>query len=370
MRILMPNYEYPPLGGGAAPVSRELAASLASRGHEVDVVTMRYGDLPRTETDVGVSVYRVASLRASPSMARPHEMATYLPAGFARARRLFLERDHDVVLAHFILPTGVIAYLLNVAYGVPYYVTAHGSDVPGYNPDRFTALHRFTLPLWRRIVANASAIVTPSAYLGRLIRSTSEEAPIQVIPNGIEHESFDPDCEKAERILVTGRLFERKGVQHALASLERVDTDWDVVVTGDGPYRDELERTADRLGVDVTFTGWLDREALEELVETSAIYLFPSSHENCPVALLEAMAAGTAVVASTYSGTSEVIGDAGLRIDPADTPAFAGSIRALVSDQALRSRLQREARRRAVDRFGWDRVGTEYEDVLSGVSSP
>lgn len=369
MRILLPNYEYPPLGGGAAPVSRELAASLASRGHEVDVVTMRYGDLPRTETDGGVTVYRVASLRASQSMARPHEMATYLPAGFAKARQLFLERDHEVVLAHFILPTGVIAYLLDVAYGVPYYVTAHGSDVPGYNPDRFTALHRLTRPAWKHIVARAEAIVSPSKHLAGMIRSASEEATIEVIPNGFDADRYDPDRRKDERILATSRLFERKGVQYLLGALASIDTDWDVVVSGEGPYRETLERTADRLGVDTTFTGWVDRERLEDLLETSAIYVFPSSHENCPVALQEAMAAGCAIVASKHGGTGEVLGDAGIAVDPRDGRALSAALDHLIVREELRRELGRRARNRITSEYGWERITSKYEALVGGTAT-
>lgn len=365
MRVLTLNYEYPPLGGGAAPASEELAVELAARGHEVDIVTMGYDGLPPREYRRGVRVHRVPSLRSSESICHPREMASYLLSGFPKARRLLSNRHHDVIHSHFIVPTGVLAYVLGEMHDVPYYVTAHGSDVPGYNPDRFSLLHRLTLPAWRRIVAGAVTVICPSAYLGRLIRSASDDTTIEVIPNGFNYEAYDPDREKDERLLVTSRLFERKGVQYFLDALSKLETDWDVVITGEGPYREALERRAARLGLDVTFTGWIERSRLEELLETSAVYAFPSSHENCPVALMEAMAAGCAIVASRYSGTREVVGDAGLTVDPTDTSAFAGSIASLVSDSDLWSRLQREARERVERRYGWDRIGTEYVNLLS-----
>lgn len=364
MRILTLNYEFPPLGGGAAPASEELAANLVSRGHEVDVVTMSHGDLPSRESRRGIEIHRVRSIRSSRSMSRPHEMATYVPSGLVKARRLLGERAHDVVHSHFILPTGMIAYLLGRSADVPYVVTAHGSDVPGYNPDRFGTLHRLALPAWRRIIAGAEAIVSPSAYLARLIRSVADGAGVEVIPNGVDAGGYDPDRARDERILLTSRLFERKGVQHFLDAMAAVETDWDVVVTGEGPYREALERKAERLGVDARFTGWVDRGTLEELLETSGIYVFPSSHENCPVALQEAMAAGCAIVASAYSGTGEVIDGAGLVVDPGDRPAFSAALRELLASDHRRSTLQQAARERVVETYDWRRIGSEYEAAL------
>ncbi|WP_254522226.1 glycosyltransferase family 4 protein [Natrinema caseinilyticum] len=368
MRVLTLNYEFPPLGGGAAPVSEELAATLVDRGHDVDVVTMGYGDLPSRENRRGIRIHRVPSLRGSRSMSRPHEMASYIPTGFLRARRLLSRRSYDVVHTHFIVPTGVIALSLNARYGVPYVITAHGSDVPGYNPDRFDVLHRATGPIWRRIAAGADCVVSPSNYLSELIRSadsdTSDEVEVEVVPNGFDHETYDANRETTDRILLTSRLFERKGIQHFLDALAAVDTDWEVVITGEGPYLPALERRADRLDQSVSFPGWVDRETLTELLETSEIYVFPSSHENCPVALQEAMAAGTAIVASKYSGTAEVIGDAGLTVDPEDTASFSAALSRLLSDPALRSRLQAQSRARLEKRYGWDRIGTRYQNVL------
>ena len=370
MRVLTLNYEYPPLGGGAAPASEELATTLVDRGHEVDVVTMGFDGLPDLEIRRGVEIHRVTCLRTSSSMSRPHEMATFLPTGFLRARTLLQQRDYDVVHSHFILPTGTIALALKRRYDVPYVITPHGSDVPGYNPDRFGLLHRATMSMWRRIVEEAETIVSPSNYLAGLIRSAGADTPIEVVPYGFDHVPYDPDRDRNERILITSRLFERKGIQFVLEALAEIDTDWDVVIAGDGPYRTPLERKAKRLELDVTFTGWLDRNtALKSLLETSEVYVFPSSHDNCPVSLLEAMAAGTAVVASKHSGTGEVVGDAGLVVDPQNVTAVASAIERVQLDSTLRSNLQKMSRKRIEERYDWDRIGERYENLFEVASA-
>jgi len=364
MRILTLNYEFPPLGGGAAPVTEELVHHLSAQGHSVDVVTMDYGDLPRTEDRGAATVYRVPSIRRSKSSSGPHEMLSYLPGGFLKARELLAQRDHDVVHSHFIVPTGTIAYALNELYDVPYHVTAHGSDVPGYNPDRFETLHRVIGPVWKRVSRNAETVVVPSEHLETMITSVDDRVPTEVVPNGFDYAQFDHERARTERILVTSRLFERKGVQHFLRALSAVETDWDVVVTGEGPYRDRLEALAADLDVDVSFPGWVSRDRLRDLLETSEVYVFPSSHENCPVALQEAMAAGCAVLASKHGGTGELVGDAGLVVDPTDVEAFAAELRRLLSDPALRDELRSRARERVTSEYDWAEIGSQYADLL------
>lgn len=364
MRILTLNYEFPPLGGGAAPVTEELAANLCERGHTVDVVTMAYDDLPREEERRGATVYRVPAMRSSKSRSAPHEMMSYLPGGFLKARQLLSENEYDAVHSHFIVPTGSIAYVLDELYDVPYHVTAHGSDVPGYNPDRFTALHRVVQPVWKRVSANAETVVAPSQHLADMITSVDGTVPTRVIPNGFEYEQFDHETETAERILVTSRLFERKGIQYFLRALAECEPDWEVVVTGEGPYRERLEYLASSLETEVSFPGWVSRGRLEELLETSAIYVFPSSHENCPVALQEAMAAGCAILASENGGTGEVIGDAGLVTDPRDVTEFAAKLQRLIGSPGLRAELRQHARDRVVSEYDWQEIGDQYVDVL------
>ena len=137
MRILMLNYEYPPLGGGASPVTRDLCLHLANAGHEIDVVTMGFGRLPPVETFDKVRVIRVPALRRSAVRAEAVELLSYITAALPPALALLRHRRYAVVHAHFIVPTGILAAVVRQASGLPLVITAHGSDVPGYNPDRF-----------------------------------------------------------------------------------------------------------------------------------------------------------------------------------------------------------------------------------------
>src|SRR6266487_2740390 len=131
----MLNYEYPPLGGGASPITGALAEQLAVAGHDVDVVTMEFLGLPRFEEHGRLRVYRVAAVRRSQVRASTREMLSYLPSALNRSLTLTRERPYDLIHSHFVIPTSIVAALLRRVRGLPSVITIHGSDVPGYNPD-------------------------------------------------------------------------------------------------------------------------------------------------------------------------------------------------------------------------------------------
>ena len=112
LSILMLSIEYPPVGGGASPVTRGLARALVQRGHRVDVVTMAHGTLPADESDEGVRVLRVPSFRARLERSRVHELAAYTISARSRIRALAAECRYDACHAHFVLPTGWVPFAL------------------------------------------------------------------------------------------------------------------------------------------------------------------------------------------------------------------------------------------------------------------
>ena len=157
--------EFPPLGGGAAKVVDGLTDELVKSGHEVDLVTMGFKGLAARETVHGVDVHRVRCLRRSISMSRVYELASYLLPALLASRKLGRQRRYDLVHAHFLVPDGLVALRVGRTLDVPFVVTAHGSDVPGYNPDRFTRLQKIIAPVWRALVRATPRIVCPSRYL-------------------------------------------------------------------------------------------------------------------------------------------------------------------------------------------------------------
>jgi glycosyltransferase involved in cell wall biosynthesis len=362
MRILTLCYEFPPLGGGGARVVHGLGKELVARGHEVDLVTMAYRDVPRGETVDGIRVHRVRCLRRHVHSCSVVEAATYFGPAGRLAQRLAASRKYDVAHAHFIFPDGLLASRLLRRSGLPFVVTAHGSDVPGYNPHRLKLLHRALLPLWRGVVAKAGAIACPSPFLGDLVRAHAPDAPVTVIPNGYDTERLRPDAPKRDRVLIVTRMVERKGVQHVLAAMARLGGAYDLEIVGDGPYLPELRRLAASLGSTARFHGWVDNSdpRLKALFCSSRIFVLFSEAENFPIVLLEAMAAGCAVVTTSGTGCAQVVGDAGVLVAPNDVGGLHAALAALTADRDRCEALGAAGRRRLEENFGWDVIVDRY----------
>ena len=244
-------------------------------------------------------------------------------------------------------------------------ITSHGSDVPGFNPDRFILLHRFTPPLLRRILRQAAG---PDRAVGGPA-APHRAAICRLYPTA------HPDREwyragrftsqrKESRILVATRLFERKGVQHVIEALAATpDHQHELEVAGDGPQRAALERQARDRGVPARFHGWLPREALDRLYERSRIFVLASMSDNFPVSLLEAMAAGCAVITTRAGGCPEVVGDAGLVVEPGDVQGLQEAMTRLIRQPAFAEELGGRAAKRVRELFGWPAIVSQHEAV-------
>lgn len=363
-------YEFPPLGGGGGKVVYGLANHLVPMGYRVDIVTMKFDGLPRHETINGSDIHRVPCLRKSESVCHSHEMATYLACALPTIAGLVRKKRYALNHTHFIFPDGILSYLLKKATGLPYVITAHGSDVPGYNPDRFQRQHKLYFPLWKAVVGESACIVCPSETLQSLILQSKPDARTEVIPNGFDVDRLSPTREKAGRILVVTRMLERKGVQFVLEALRGMDHRFEVNIVGEGPYLDTLRELAGRHGVNVRFRGWLDNDSPEirELFETSSIFVFPSEAENFPIVLLEAMAAGMAIITTAGTGCAEVVGDSAILVRPKDPSGIREALLSLIGDPERCRTLGRSSRKRLEDNFRWDVVAARYSALLERYS--
>jgi glycosyltransferase involved in cell wall biosynthesis len=357
MRILTICYEYPPIGGGGGVVCQGVAQALVRAGHEVHVVTSGMRDLPAYELDQGVHVHRVPCVRRVRFHATAAELATQILPSYKKGLELARREPFDLIHCHFIIPSGVVAYMLHRRTGLPYVLTAHGSDVPGYNPERFELMHHVLAPFWRRIVARSAAITTPSHFLQELI-GRRLDTPVVVIPNSFDAPSV-PAVPRRDRILVVTRMVERKGVQHLVEAMAGLETGWELCIAGDGPYLPTVKQLAQERGVPATFLGFVGREDLPALYGSAKIFVFPSLQENFPMVLLEAMSAGCAVVTSTVPGCAEVAGDAGVLVEPGDVSGLRRALARLLADEDAVAQLGRKGLERAA-RFAPERILRQY----------
>lgn len=202
-----------------------------------------------------------------------------------------------------------------------------------------------------------------------------------VLPMGVDVEKFRAGAGEAERvpgrIVFVGRLVEKKGVGTLLEAARRLSDlpVWTLELVGDGPLRADLEQRAQ--GLPVTFHGPLGHSQLAATYASAEVAVFPSvpaasgDQDGLPVALLEAMAAGCAVVASGIPGIDAAVraGESGLLVPPGDPTALAEAVRRVLTDAGLRERLGKAATARSGD-FSIESTGLRYRSLLHDAMRP
>jgi len=371
MHIALLCHEYPPIGGGAAAVAESLAHAYLAAGHGVTVLTMGFEDLPREEQLRSVRVHRIDCGRKRRDMASPWEGLAWVRRAWPFLQDIHRRRPVDACHAHFIMPAGILADWLKRASGVPFIVTPHGSDVPGYNRERLKLAHRAARRWWRSICRRADRIVSPSHSLDELLRRTTTDFRGLVIPNGISATRFRP-LEKKKRILLCSRLVERKGFHHFLEAIAPLELpNWQVDLVGDGPMFARLSQQAKTCRVPVRMHGWVENRdpRLAELYGEALVFALPSEKENFSIALLEGMSAGCAVITTDVSGNPEVIGSTGVLVPVGDVAALRRAVMKLAEDTERALRLGRLAARRVSDEFTWSRIAGRYLALLDELTN-
>lgn len=363
MDILVLTIEYPPVGGGGASVVQAVSRGYVARGHVVRVVTMACGDLPRHEWDGAVEVLRVPSLRRSRGVSHPWEQAAFLASATQMLGGLVRERRPDVVHCHFIVPTGLLALMLKRRFGIPYVVSAHGSDVLGYN-SRFSALYPLLRLPWRAIVHGATAVTAPSSGLLENITAQARVSRPAVVPHGVDVAAgASVATTKDQAILVVGRLQPSKAIGDVIQAFGRSGlSSWRLDVVGEGPLRSSLEAQTRELGLAdrVRFHGWLDRQgALAERYDRAAVYCSASRLESFGLTVIEGMAAGCRPIVSDIPAHRDIVSDKESRFPPGDVAALAKLMQAAAL-HAPRPELSDE-----LSRFAWPTIIERYLELLA-----
>jgi glycogen synthase len=390
MRILVLNYEYPPLGGGAGVATAALAHGLVERGIEVDVVTSSVGEGAERRQGTrshdfqeqgGLRLYRVRSRRVGVHEAGMAGAASYLWHALPLVRQLIRNNHYDAVHVFFSLPTGALLPWAGIGT-TPVVVSLRGSDVPGYDPYNISMqrMHRLLAPLTRWIWRRANRVVAVCNSLGQLTEHTCPGLKYSVIPNGVDLALFHPAAERTRpaakapiRCLAVARLVERKGLGElirAFASLPRGRFELEIV--GEGPDGQVLRELAANLGVgrEIHFTGPLDRARVAERYRAADLFTLPSYAEAFGNVFAEAMASGLPIVGSTVGGIPELVehGVNGLLVDPGQPLALARAIQYLAQDSELRQLMAARNRAKAEATLEWSQVTSRYLAIYEAVA--
>lgn len=385
MRIIFFNYEYPPLGGGAANATAYILEEYSKiSGLEVDLVTSSIDDEYHLERIGGnISIHRLPIGKDSSNLhyQSQKELLTYAWKAYFFSKKLIRENKYDLCHSFFTVPCGFISFLLYKKYKIPYIVSLRGSDVPGYS-ERFTALYSFIKPLVRAIWKRSFAVVSNSQGLRDLALKTGPKQAIAVIPNGINIDQFRrekgdsvPTVAKSTKfkILCVTRITPRKGIKYLIEAFEELSKKSDDIslqIIGDGDERKELEKLAKDLGVGekVEFAGLVDHKDLPPYFENADVFVLPSLNEGMSNSMLEALATGLPLIATDTGGTKELIKDGinGFIVKMKDRQDLVDKIEILIKDPELRKKMGEESRKKS-EAMSWEKVAGEYVDLYNKV---
>lgn len=291
------------------------------------------------------------------------------------------ERGADLVHAHLPL-AGVAARLAGRLAGVPVVYTEHNLQ-ERYHP----LTRRANLATWR---LQRAAVAVSGEVAESIARHAPAGVPVRVVRNGIEPGAADEAAGRAVRsalgipadapLIGTVAVFRRqKRLDHWLEVARRIaerEPAARFVLVGDGPLRGEVEAQAARLGLAgrVSFPGLQDD--VEPYLAALDLYLMTSEFEGLPLALLEAMAAGRAVVVTAVGGVAEAVhdGESGAVRPFGDLDGLTAAALSLLADPGRRAELGAAARGRVEASFGIRRMASElealYRQVLAGDLGP
>lgn len=370
MKLVLINYEYPPIGGGAGNATAYLAQALRTLGNEVVVVTASYRDLVGWCDDNGVSVLRLRSLRRSVHCASLIEMLSYVMRACWTVPRLAARMKADGCIVFFSLPCGPIAWLTERVTRIPFIVALRGGDVPGAEAS-VSYLQRILAPFRRAVLAGARAITANSSGLAA-ISSATDPYPVDVIPNGVDTEFFCPRTTERPRdefthLLFVGRFNGQKNLRSLLQQFAVARTRAPTIrltMIGDGPHKEMLYSEAKRLGIieAVTWRGWMGKAELAALYRDADVFVNPSLYEGMPNTVMEAMASGLPVIASAVAGNDELVehGRTGLLFDLHESDALAEAIVLLSESPELRASFGRSGRDTVVSMYSWEATAQRY----------
>lgn len=370
MKILVVNYEYPPVGGGGGRVAAQVAVELARRGHEMMVVTSRAPGLPARQVSKGVDVRRIHSFRRKADTCSVPEMAAYVLCQTWPVWQTVRRWRPEVMHVHFAVPTGPVAWVTHRLTGVPYVLTAHLGDVPGGAPEQTDHLFRLVKPFTRPVWRDAAAVTAVSSHVAALARE-AYAADARIILNGVAGRAVAPpesDPSGVLRMLFVGRMSVQKNpvfLGRVLSGLK--DRHWRAVFLGDGPLRGALEEELRRGGVAerCEFRGWTDDVGVRAAMASSDLLVMPSLSEGLPVAAVEALSGGLALCGSTIPGLADVLLDGvnGWSCPVNDETAWSNALRAAM-DRPDHVRQRQEESLRLAEKFDLGRVVDAYEETL------
>lgn len=362
-----------PTYGGSGVIATEIGMGMARRGHKVHFICYEVpGRLDRFSENI---FFHEVVIRDYPLFEYPN----YDLALASKMVEVCTYEKLDLLHVHYAVPHATSAYLAKQGLGeiAPKSITTlHGTDIT------LVGNERSYLPITRFSILQSDGVTAPSLFLRQATYdklNIPTSVRIEVIPNFVDTQRFKPRignspcalqrcfAENASRPTLThvSNFRPVKRVLDVIKVFAEVNKQIPshLVLAGDGPERSHAEDLVRELGIwkDVCFLG--KQELIEDILQSSSVFLLPSQNESFGLAALEALSCGVPVVASKAEGLPELIkhGEVGFLSDVGDVGDMAGNVLRLLKDPNLHGNMSAAARKLAVDKFDISKIIEDYE---------
>ncbi|MBI2216276.1 MAG: glycogen synthase [Candidatus Rokubacteria bacterium] len=376
MKALLLTREYPPhIYGGAGVVVDQLSQALSRR---MQVEVRCFGDREPRKDGLVVRGYTPwERLKAGADGPRFTPALETLSIALAMARDPV---DADVAHAHTWY-ADMAGLWIRMLHRIPFIVTLHSMEpLRPWKADQLGSGYLVSTWIEKTGVESADRVIAVSQKMRDdiLEHFCADPARVVVIHNGIDPDRFkrtdrrDALAKYGARppyVLFVGRITDQKGIFHLLDAAPKLPAGVQVVFCASAPDTPEIEERMKRAVPQHPNVLWIPAmvpvEEVVQLYSHAAVFVCPSVYEPFGLINLEAMACGTAVVASAVGGILEVVedGTTGLLVQPGRPDDLAGAIRQLLDDPARARAMGQAGRRRVEEKFSWASVAQRTEQV-------
>lgn len=352
-RILIFSTTYLPHIGGAELALKEITDRINSVDFDL-ITTQLKMDLPIKERIGNVNVSRVSKSKIF-----------YPVAAFLKAHNLNRKNKYDAIFALQASYGGGAAWLFKLFNPKPIFIL---NIQEGKNLDK----QKFLIRIFRKLIIKKAQVITAiSKYLADYSGKINKKARIVIIPNGVDLNKFKFITHEFKKTIITAsRLVEKNGVADLIEAFKILnDSSAKLVIVGDGQLAGNLKSRAQGFE-NISFVGTAPHEKLPEYLSSADIFVRPSFSEGLGTAFLEAMAVGLPVIGTRVGGIIDFIvdGETGLYCEVNNPEDLASKIKLLFNDESLRKKLIENGRKLVEEKYNWDKISLQYEDIYSNTS--